>query len=164
MPSPGSYDPDTHLNLNDLAIDNHSNPALVRLAIKQSKTDPFRQGIDIFLGRTGLDICPVQAITQYIGLRSPGPGPLFILNSGTPLTRGYLVTQLQAALRKAGMDDSSYNGHSFRIGAATTAAQQGLQDSLIQTLGRWRSDAFKVYIKLPRAQLANISKALAQGP
>ena len=132
VPSPGAYDPDTHLNLNDLAIDNHSNLASVRLRIKQSKMDPFRQGIDIFLGMT---------VIQYIGLWSPGPGPLFILNSGTPLTRGYLVTQLQVAVRKAGMDDSSYNGHSFCIGAATTAAQWGLQDSLIQTLGRRRSNS-----------------------
>ena len=48
-------------------------------------------------------------------------------------------------------------------GAATTASQQGLEDSLIQTLGRWRSEAYKIYIKLPRAQLASVSRALAQG-
>ena len=133
-----------------------------RLCIKQSKTDPFRQGVEVFLGNTGSEVCPIQALVHYIGVRSPSQGPLFILQSGAPLTRSYLVSQLQAALRQAGIEDSGFNGHSFRIGAATTAAQQGLEDSLIQTLGRWRSDAFKTYIKLPRSQLASVSKTLTQ--
>ena len=135
---------------------------MIQLRIKQSKTDPFRQGVEVFLGRTGTAICPVSALVGYIAVRNPLPGPLFILTSGAPLTRPYLVSSLQAALRSAGLDDKQYNGHSFRIGAATTAAQQGIEDSLIQTLGRWRSDAYKLYIKLPRAQLASISQALAR--
>ena len=160
--APQAYDPDVHLHLSDLALDSHSNPFVVQLRIKESKTDPFRQGINIFLGKTDIAICPVQAVIQYITVHSPNPGPLFMLSEGTPRTRGYLVSLVQAALRRAGLDDSCYNGHSFRSGAATTAAQQGLQDSLIQTLGQWRSDAYKIYIKLPRSQLAQVSRSLAQ--
>ena len=162
VPSAEGYDPEVHLNLADLAVDSHSDPSMIQLRIKQSKTDPFRQGVEVFLGRTGTAICPVTALVGYIAVRNPLPGPLFILTSGAPLTRPYLVSSLQAALRSAGLDDKQYNGHSFRIGAATTAAQQGIEDSLIQTLGRWRSDAYKLYIKLPRAQLASISQALAR--
>ena len=151
----------THLNLSDVALDSHTNPSMARLLIKQSKTDPF---VEIFLGRSGAEVCPVQALIQYIGVCPPTPGPLFILSTGAPLTRAHLVSCLQSVLRQSGLDDSAYNGHSFRIGAATTAAQQGLEDSLIQTLGRWRSDAYKLYyIKLPRAQLVNVSQALARG-
>ena len=164
VPSAEAYDPDTHLKLSDIALDSHTSPSVVRVSIKQSKTDPFRQGVDIFIGRSGSTVCPVQALIQYLGLRSSAPGPLFILSTGVPLTRVFLVTNLQAALRKSGLDDKAFNGHSFRIGAATTAAQRGLEDSLIQTLGRWRSDAYKLYIKLPREQLAGISRALTQNP
>eukprot|EP00741_Cyanophora_paradoxa_P019517 tig00021127_g18840.t1 len=37
--------------------------------------------------------------------------------------------------------------HSFRIGAATAAFEAGLPDYAIQLLGRWRSDAFQLYIR-----------------
>ena len=160
--STATYDPEVHLKLGDLALDSHSNPSIVRITIKQSKTDPFRQGAHIFLGTTERVVCPVAAIIRYLGIRCPQPGPLFISSTGVPLTRAYLVENLQAALRQAGLEDTLYNGHSFRSGATTTAAQNGLEDSLIQTLGRWHSDAFKLYIKIPQEQLALVSRTLAR--
>ena len=90
-------------------------------------------------------------------------GPLFILSLGVPLMRTILVSKLMVALETLEVDESLYNGHSFHIGAATTAAQQGLQDSLIQTLRRWRSEAFEIYIKLPWEQLATVSRTLVRG-
>ena len=80
MSAPQAYDPDVHLNLSDLALDSHINPSVVQLRIKQSKMDPFRQGINIFLGKTDVAICPVQTVIQYIAVRSPNPGPLFMLS------------------------------------------------------------------------------------
>ena len=49
VPSAEAYDPSVHLNLSDLALDNHSNPTMVQLRIKQSKTDPFRQGVNVYI-------------------------------------------------------------------------------------------------------------------
>ena len=164
VPTPGAYDNQVHLNLDDLAIDSRTAPSMVRVHIKQSKTDPFRQGTEVYLGATGSSLCPVQALWQYLAVRGPAPGPLFIQASGVPLTRSLLVKRLQEALESAGIDASAYNGHNFRIGAATTAAQRGIEDSLIQTLGRWKSAAYLAYIKVPREQLAAISPQLVHGP
>ena len=100
--------------------------------------------MNVYLGKTAT---PVDAIVRYIAVGSSDLGPLFVTNAWTPPTQAYLVSNLKAALSRAGLDNSLYNSHSFRIGAATTAAAQGLEDSLIQTVGRWRSDAYKVYIK-----------------
>ena len=60
-----------------------------------------------------------------------------------------------------GVDLSGYNGHSFRIGTAATAARMGVNDSLIQTLGRWKSSAFVRYIRTPWEQLAQVLSLLA---
>ena len=160
VPTAQGYDPQVHLNLQDLAVDDPACPTLFCLRIKQSKTDPFRQGADIYLGATRGSICPVQALVEYIAVRSPEPGPLFVYQAGTPLTRSRLVGEVQEALRQAGIPPTAYTGHSFRIGAATTAAKRGMEDSLIQTLGRWKSAAYLAYIKIPRQELASIARTL----
>ena len=104
VPSAGAYDREVHLSLNDLATDCHSNPSLFRVRIKQSKTDPFRQGVDVYLGATGTAICPVHALWAYLEKRGPSPGPLFLFHSGTPLTRASLVDRLHLALQQSGLE------------------------------------------------------------
>jgi len=67
---------------------------------------------------------------------------------------------VREALQKAGVDQSRYCGHSFRIGAATTATAKGMEDLIIKTLGRWNSLAYLQYVKIPRDQLASYSSLL----
>ena len=51
-------------------------------------------------------------------------------DDGTPLSRPAFVRELRAALMSEGIDASKYADHSFRIGAATTVAAVGIEDSL----------------------------------
>ena len=104
----------------------------------------------------------MHALQAYLEKQGPAPGPLFKLVSGMPLSRAALVDHLHKALQQSGYEASSYNGHSFRIGAATIAVKCGIEDSLIQTLGRWKSTAYLAYIKIPRQQLAFIATHLVQ--
>ena len=81
-----SYGPDVHLSFRDIAIDDLKNPSVLRVTIKQSKTDPFWRGVSLYVGRTGMDLCPVSAMLSYLELRGGKPGPLFLFQSRKPLT------------------------------------------------------------------------------
>ena len=56
----------------------------------------------------------------------------------TPLSNPMFMEAVQQGLSAANLPAQQYTGHSFRIGAATTAAMMGLQDSAIQMLGHWK--------------------------
>ena len=115
----------------------------------------------LFIGRTNSSICPVAALLAYLAIQPPSNGLLFVHDNGSPLTRAGLVSPVCAALSEGSVDLSRYTGHSFRIGAATAAAQEGLPGSMIQMLGRWRSSAFQRYIRMPASTLLSISHTLA---
>ena len=154
------FDPSSSLMLEDVAVDKHDDPSMVRIRLNQSKTDPFRHGVDVFLGRTRADLCPVSALLAYIAVRPAVCGPLFVFGDGSFLSRDKLVTSVRTTLQQAGMSAQSYTRHSFRIGAATTAAQVGLEDSVIKMLGRWESTAYQLYVRTPRESLAAVSARL----
>ena len=110
----------------------------------------------MFVGKTGCDICPVSAVAAFMVARGNQQGPFFKFKDGRPLTKSKFTHAVRDVLQKSGLPYQSFAGHSFRIGAATTAAKAGIEDSVICMLGRWNSSAFLVYIQTPREQLAQI--------
>ena len=80
---------------------------------------------------------------------------MFVNQQG--LTRDKLVSHLRVALTKAGINPDIYANHSFQIGAATVAHIKGIEDSTIMTLGRWKSNAYQRYVRIPQEHLAQLS-------
>ena len=160
VPSDSAYDPSIHLSIADVSVDSRSSPSYVAVNIKSSKTDPFRRGVTIYLGRTHDQICPVAATLRYMVERGFAKGPLFVFEDGRLLTRERFVMAVRESLATAGVVSSDYCGHSFRIGAATTAAERGVQDSLIRTLGRWESSAYLLYIRTPKDAICAVARTL----
>ena len=161
LPAPGTFNPGLHLAWGDVAVDNPNDPRMVRCHLKQSKTDQMGQGVDVVLGRTGLPLCPVAALVGYIALRGSRPGPFFLTSAGVPTTKPEFIKVFRQTLSAVGYPAEEYAGHSFRIGAATSAALAGVEDSTIQLLGRWQSSAFLRYIRTPDGRLAELSRTLA---
>jgi hypothetical protein len=161
VPTLTGYDPGVHLSITDVAIDSREAPSMVSLRIKASKTDPFRAGVTIHLGRTDRDLCPVAALLSYIEVRGLQPGPLFIWRNGRPLTRQVLVIGIRDALSSVGINPAPHSGHSFRIGAATSAAAAGIEDAVIKILGRWSSSAYLAYVRIQRSDLSGVSSRMA---
>lgn len=162
--SRAAYSPATSLSWGDISVDSHSAPRMVQLHLKQSKYDQAGNGADVVVGVTGADLCPVTAILQYIEARGSIPGPFFLDCTKTPVLKPRFITAIRDTLSAMGYQHLNYAGHSFRIGAATSAAVAGLEDSTIQTLGRWHSAAFLQYIRTPKERLAAASAALAVLP
>ena len=160
VPGNTVYDCSTHLSWGDLAVDNPASPGILSVHLKASKTDPFRKGITLYIGKVPSELCPVSAMLAYLLVRGKQPGPLFQFKDGKPLTRQRFVQAVRGALISAGIQADRYASHSFRIGAATTAAARGMEDSIIKTLGRRKSLAYLEYVKIPRQQLANYSVML----
>lgn len=160
-PSVASFDPNSHLTFADIAVDNRTSPSCIRVHLKRSKTDQFGVGADVFLVRSSGDLCPVSALMAYLVVRGDQPGPLFNFRDGRTLSKPRFSTNVRAALATLGLNSSHYAGHSFRIGAATTAAEKGVEDSVIKAMGRWSSSAFLTYIRMPRQYLAAVATNLA---
>jgi len=77
VPSLNGYDEGYHLNFDAIAVDNHSNPSLLWVRIKGSKTGPFREGANIFLRRAHNKLCQVETMLAYLAVRGSAPGFLF---------------------------------------------------------------------------------------
>ena len=94
----GAFDPETRLSLAGVAVDSKIAPTVVQITTKQFKTDPFRQGVQLYLGQTGAPLCPVKAIVSYLDIRDAIPGPLFKLANNQGLTRQEFAAQLTRIL------------------------------------------------------------------
>ena len=68
---------------------------------------------------------------------------------------------MRSIAEAASLSQEQYAGRSFHVGAATIAAQAGIEDSTTQTLGRWKIAVFLQYVRTPQECLAAISTVLA---
>ena len=159
-PSDTHYDKDCYLSIDDISIDSRDNAQLLKVTLKESKTDHFRVGVDLYLTATGGTICPVKALLPYLAMCGQYKGPLFNLEDGKYLTRQCLCTLLNGLLIELHIDTWKYNTHSFGIGATTTVRQANIPDLLIELMGKWKSNAYLTYIKTPPMEMANLSKHL----
>ena len=74
-PERGMFDPGADLTFGDVVVDSFHDPRKVTVRIKASKTDPFREGTDVYFGRTGQPLCPVSAVLAYMVRRKEGARP-----------------------------------------------------------------------------------------
>ena len=107
-------------------------------------------------------VCTVRALRKYLALRlTSGTSALYVFQSGNYLTRTKVTTIIRTLLQRLGISSELYASHSFRIGAATSAAEAGLPPWLIQTLARWSSNCYTLYIRTPPSVLQKVPGLLA---
>lgn len=57
----------------EMKINDETNLQLLRVHLKQSKTDQLGKGIDVYIGKTAYPLCPVVAVMVYMHMTSQGP-------------------------------------------------------------------------------------------
>ena len=101
----------------------------------------------VILAHNG-ECCPVKALREYLEVRGPKSGPLFCHRDYHPVSYFQFQQWFQLLLKVCAFK-GCWSPHSFRIGGATMAAARGVSAVLIQQMGRWKSNAYLRYIRLP---------------
>lgn len=116
----------------------------IRFILPSSKTDKFFSGNQVLLRRNQCRNDPVKALAAYLSQRDalfPDKPWLWLTSQGEPPSRRWFLLRFHEHF------DKRFGGHSLRSGGATLLAQNGVDFNLIQALGRWSSDAFRIYIR-----------------
>ena len=116
IPSDSAFAPSQYFCPTDILVDSHVEPSLLRVHLKQSKTDPFHQEINIFFGCSNSNLCLVSAILSYLSLRGMHQGLLFRFSDDHLLTRDRLVFHLCKVLAKVGSGPTSLQATVFELG------------------------------------------------
>ncbi|XP_049427268.1 uncharacterized protein LOC125885641, partial [Epinephelus fuscoguttatus] len=146
-PTSSVYNPSRHPSLSDITT--HTSDSLI-FTLRSSKTDQLGVTFPIYIFRLNSFLSPHEPLTRYIHTRysahaSP-QDPLFLTETGRMATRFWFQKHFHNILRLSGISSDHYSCHSFRIGAASSAARSGISDQVIQVLGRWSSQAYQTYI------------------
>lgn len=122
----------------------------IEIFLSLSKTDQFGKGTTICISEQKVKAyCPVNNLGAFLQSRPSGDGPLFCHFDMKPLTRYQFSSVLKKSLSVSGVPNSRFTSHSFRIGMATSCAMEGMPDEQIMKLGRWKSEAYMRYIRIP---------------
>ena len=92
--------------------------------------------------------CPVQALKDYLEARKLSPGPLFCHFGSKPISYSQYNNWFHQLLDVLSVKQV-YGLHSFRIGCATLAASKNISSVIIKQMGRWHSNAYVRYIRIP---------------
>ncbi len=127
----------------------------LKITIKRSKTDQFGEGFVKALPYFEESIyCPVTILKRWLNISKISKGPIFRrFSKGLKLTANRLSDQsvaliIKEYLKKAGIDNKNYSGHSLRSGFATSAAEFGAEErSIMSMTGHKSAEMVRRYIK-----------------
>jgi hypothetical protein len=140
-----------------------------RVHIRGSKADQSRRGctLAVVAVRRGY-ADPVAVLLEhfrYLPRGATAQHPLMVVAGAKGLravTRDEAGRAVKALAALRGLDPALYHTHAMRVGGATTLAHAGVHMRVIKLAGRWRSDAFLIYVRDNMADFARISHALAR--
>ena len=164
------FDPMTTLLLEDIGFQkvliNGKKEELLKVKLKCPKESSIGNGVVLEIFRNSSFFCAINALKKYLQIcpvELKKGKPLFRNSDGSNYTGRDLNRDL-AELTKPITEGSLgiIRSHSFRSGLATEMGLSGFSDSEIMATGRWSSNCFNVYCKLPRSKRLNFQHRLVQ--
>lgn len=135
----------------------------VVVCLKQTKTDIKHIGAQIILAVTSEKTCPIAAIIYFYTLdHQPANASLFLLSSNIFLHFG-VMSALKKRISLAGLAQFDYSNNSFRPRAAQHVADHGMFDKMMQKVGRWTSNVFRLYFTTLLKSLDNLKLNFQKG-
>jgi hypothetical protein len=140
----------------------------MELHVKFYKNEQFGSSTAVPFRWVGGDFCPVDLVQRVLAAFAhlPPTAPLFPGGAGfsgalSASEFTSLIARLVAATPQ--LVGVKLLPHSFRIGGAMALFEAGAPDSVIQMMGRWRSDAFLVYLRSSRHIILHWNQMVASG-
>ena len=139
------------LHRSDVSIRTLDGKQILEVVLRKSKNNQCGPPQIITIPATGNpETCGLSLMQNFLQVRSDSTsGILFCHFDGSPMTRYQFSRVLVKAATFAGFPGDEFKSHSFRIGAATSAAMAGIPDDQIKIMGRWKSNAYRYYIRVP---------------
>ena len=146
----------------------------VRLRLQHTMASPT-QPVDVLLFPSEDDQrpCPVSALLAHAHAVGAKPGhrdsnePVFAVKSAKGVVRAvdrkWVASRLKGWAKLVGVQPrllKRLKPHSLRKGGATAASLGGATEEEIKALGRWKSDAVRVYVHSAQAKMKVAQKAL----
>ena len=121
----------------------------LEVTVKGQKQVQGNKASKIELFATESDLCPVLALKRARALGAGDQeGPIARWSSGAMITPSFINKFLKETLKdELDWKTSPVTTHSFRAGLPTLLKAIGEEDSMVQDVGRWTSQAFKLYQK-----------------
>ena len=128
--------------------DSRNKLSRVKLRLRRTKTTQFDSNTFVDIFPSNSEYCPVKALYQYSQFVSNYDfNQAFFWASSQPLTATRFNSLLRTVVICTGMNPVRYSSHSLRSGGATVAADNGTPSWVVQRLGRWKSDCYKIYVR-----------------
>lgn len=120
----------------------------VSLWLRKSKTDQAGRGklVQVY-PIPGSPLCPMEAVRVFLKVRPARLGAFLVHEDETPLLRFQFGANFKKCLGKLVLEFKAFSSHSFRIGATTEAARQGMDIEAVKRIGQWESNRFRSYVR-----------------
>ena len=140
---PGEFTYSPHVvRIENVFFDNGA--VIIFLPTSKAHNKNFAQQIRVAPQR---DHCPVGYLIDFLKVRPFTPGPLFVKQDNMPIQYNAVLTVFHDLVHFLDLPTQHYKPHSLRIGATTELHIKDFTNQVIQSWGRWSSQAFQRYIR-----------------